>query len=182
MAILKRIARGYLSFFSAINWLSVMGVTVSGIGVVLMTFLVTLDVISRTVFNVSVTWAGEMTWYLLCFGIFFSLAGALMEELHVRALFIVTRFPRKVQDTLRIITSILAMIGVGFLIHQGWLKALQAYQSHQVSLTPLSTPLWPIMLTIPIGGFLFFLQWIVRLTLYIRALRGEEVKELERIL
>ena len=182
MAFNKRIARACNSFLSVINWLSTRGIALGAVGVVIMTFLVTFEVIMRYVFRAPTVWGMEITYYLLAFGIFFSLAGALKDELHVRALFIVTRFPRKVQDILRVITSIIAMIGVGFLVWQGWLKVLHAYRIHEVSLTPLSTPLYIIMLVIPIGGLLFFLQWIVRLTLYIRALRGEEVKELERIL
>ena len=68
---------------------------------------------------------------------------------------------------------------VAILIWQGSLTVVTSYQIHEVPVVPLRTPLFIIRLFIPIGSFLFLLQWIVRLNLYTRTLRGEKVEEME---
>lgn len=167
----QRRGKIYKKFLSTINWLSDKGGFIAAIFVIVMAFLVAAEAILRYGFNSPTVWSVEITSYLMCFAIFLALARALKEEQHVRALFIISRFSRRVQDVARIITGFVSMIGVGLLVWTGWLQAENAYHIHEVSLTPLDTPMFIIKLAIPIGGLLFLLQWIVRLTAYMEVLR-----------
>ncbi len=166
----------YDSFLALSNWLTVKASGLGAIGVIIMCLITTYEVIMRYIFNRPTIWSLEMGTYLLALAVFGSLAAALMEEEHVRALFVLSHLRPKVQQIARVIATVPAIGVVLLFLWQSSVALIKTYQVHEVSMTPLQTPQWLPQALLPLGLFLFLLQWIVKMTEYIRALGTDQIR------
>lgn len=125
----------------------------------LLMFLTAIDVVGRFFFNHPITGTFELTGILLAFVIFYSLGMLQIKDQHIEIDFLSNKFPRKIQDILKMLISFALFI---FLILFTWqlielMKRL--YASNSVS-GDLGFPMYIIVALVSIGSFLFTLSYL----------------------
>jgi TRAP-type mannitol/chloroaromatic compound transport system permease small subunit len=167
---MKFIIDGYLRAIDSVNdWV---GKLVSYLGLFMMVIVV-IEVVSRYFLNSPTIWATEMNEMLLCG--YAALAGgyALLHKSHVSVEIIQERLSRKTQAVLNLFTYMIGFVFLGILIWTSWGNAMEAWEYSERSESLFAPPLFPVKVTIPIGGVLFFLQLIAWYIREIRVLMGK---------
>ena len=151
-------------------------VWLGGGALILVSCLVTLEVVLREVFLIGLSAATEISAYVLAVSTAWAYAYALFERNHVR----VDAFIRLLPPRLLVWMDVLAMLALawfaGTLLWHGWGVLGMSLETGARAMTPLSTPLW-----IPQGlwvlGIAFF--FATCLLLLLRALRLIAAGEVE---
>ena len=166
---MRKIIDGYLKMIDAVNdrvgkWVSFLGL--------LMMVIVVIEVVSRYIFNSPTIWATEMNEMLLC--AYAALAGgyALLHGAHVSVEIVQERMSRKTRAVLNLFTYLIGFVFLAILIWTSWENAMEAWEYSERSESLFAPPLFPVKVTIPIGGALFFLQLIAWYIREIRVLMG----------
>lgn len=173
---MKTIIDGYLRVIDAIN--DRVGKLVSFLALFMM-FIVVIEVVSRYFLNSPTIWATEMNEMLLCG--YAALAGgyALLHEAHVSVEIVQERLSRRTQAILNLITYLIGFVFLAILIWTSWENAMEAWEYSERSESLFAPPLFPVKVTIPIGGVLFFLQLIAWYIREFRVLMGDSDSESE---
>ncbi len=119
-----------------------------------------LDVILRYSLNRPIHWMLEITEYIMLYIPFLCAAVVLKEEGHIRVDLLINRFSRKNKAWVNILTS---LVGGIIMLAYTWFGAqttLDAYRRGVPSLESLRTPVFLILMIIPIGSFLFTIQFL----------------------
>jgi len=124
---------------------------IAGVGVLLMSLAITMDVFLRYVFNAPTKWVNEASSYMLLVVVFLGLAYALREKAHIRIDFIVIRLPRRVQDWLQVISSIAFLIFTVILCYFTWNIFLTTVRFATTSRSIWDIPLAPWQVFLPLG-------------------------------
>lgn len=111
-----------------------------------------LEVICRYFFNSPTHWTSAFCLYL--FGASGVMAGGwvLKRDKNIRVDIFYTLYPKRVQAAADIITCIFVFFWGYLITHYGWIKFINAVRRQEMSFSSWSIPMWPIRLTIPIGG------------------------------
>lgn len=150
-------------FSSVINRLTTAGGQVSAFAVLAMALVITGDVMSRWLFGAPTPWAMESAGYLLVIAIPLALAYTLRVGGHIRVTVFVDRLPEKVQNWLKVITSIL---GLGYTILLCYLTSDQTAVSFTLKTTSGTVTeviIWPFQVFIPMGLALISLLLILNI-------------------
>ncbi len=127
-----------------------------------------IQVISRYVFNSSLSWAEEALRYLFIWMFFLASAAAFKEKLHVGLDIIVDSFNQKLQTVIHTVIDILLIIFLSYLVFYGYLFA---YENMAQLSTALEIPIGLVNSAIPTGSALMIL-YLVR-NIYLRFKDGE---------
>lgn len=162
-------------FLSIIDSLSEWTAKLCGFLVVVVTIVVTLEVVMRYAFNAPTIWGLELTIYLSC--AIYLMGGAYIHSLreHVRVDVIYKRFTLRTRAIVDLITFLLVVTVFGVLLWFGtkwtWLALIGGTTSGSI----WSPIIWPMRLIIPLAAFIMLLQG---LAMFIRdyniAMRGKE--------
>ncbi|QIT54671.1 TRAP transporter small permease subunit [Aquisalimonas sp. 2447] len=157
MTALRMLLRG-ITWFN--EWL---GRAVLAYLVLVMFALLFIEVNMRYVFNAPTVWTGELTQML--FGAYAILAGAyiMTQRAHVNVDIFYSRFPRRVQAGVDILTSVLFFAFVLVLVTEGYSMAADSVSRWETSRSAWDPPLWPVKVAIPVGAGLLLLQGTVKL-------------------
>jgi len=132
-----------------------------------------IDVILRYSLNRPIHWMLEITEYIMLYIPFLCAAVVLKEEGHIRVDLLINRFSRKNRTWVNILTS---LVGGIIMLAYTWFGAqttLDAYQRGVPSLESLRTPVFLILIIIPIGSFLFTIQFLRQMAGYYKTLTQE---------
>ncbi|MCA8863656.1 MULTISPECIES: TRAP transporter small permease [unclassified Halomonas] len=124
---------------------------VAGTILVFLTLLVTLEVVSRAVFNVSFHMVEEVTGYLV---VALTLLGAglsLRDGTLFRVAFLFDKLPHPARASLMALFSLLGVGVCGVLIWQTCRLVASSYTRGNVAPTVLMTPLWIPQMLLPFG-------------------------------
>ncbi len=167
---MKTLIDGYLRVIDSVN--DRVGKLVSLLGLFMMVIVV-IEVVSRYFLNSPTIWATEMNEMLLC--AYAALAGgyALLHEAHVSVEIVQERMSRKTQAVLNLFTYMFGFAFLAILIWTSWENAMEAWEYSERSESLFAPPLFPVKVTIPVGGVLFFLQLIAWYIREIRVLMGK---------
>lgn len=135
--------------------------------------VVLFEISVRYVFNISQTWAPEMS--IFPFGTAIALGGAytLLHRGHVRMDILYSRWPPKAQAAVDIVTFVAFLAFVGVLLWFGTKSFLIAVALVERSESAWRPVMWPIRLMIPLGAFLMLLQGLAQFTRNILTLIGK---------
>ena len=150
-------------FSSVIDWLTTAGGKVSAFAVLAMALIVTGDVISRWLFGAPTPWAMESAGYLLVIAVPLALAYTLKVGGHIRVTIFVSRLPRKAQDWLKVITSIMGLGYTIVLCYLPWKQAFTSFTFKTTSGTAIEVMVWPFQVAIPVGLALISLVLILNI-------------------
>ena len=143
------------------NWCLTACVTMACVSLLLMTLLITVDVIGRKLLRPTGV-AQEISGYLLVSIVFLGLAYALKEGTHIKIDLVTSKLAPKAQRWLETSTS---LIGVFFCTWLIWFTAghaVEYYTQGSRSMTFLHVPLWVVQIIVPVGLGLFALVALLR--------------------
>lgn len=132
----------------ALLFLFVMGVT-------------TYEVLMRYIFNSPTTWSLEISVILTLWGTFLGLAYTLQQGGHTSVDLVINRLSTRKRKTIRICIYLFMLLFCIFLTWTSLGPAIEAYFIKEVTQSYIRTPLFILMIPVPIGGILLILE-IVR--------------------
>jgi len=161
--ILKRLAifTGRL-FGRAVNWITVVSCGIAGLAVLVMTLIITMDVVLRYAFTPT-KWVHEFSGYLMIMAVFLGLAYALKKDAHIKVDFLVARLPKPVQNWLKVINSILFLVFTTMLCYFNWHLFAESLALKTSSFTAVDVIVWPVQLLMPVGLAIMGLLLIVNI-------------------
>lgn len=147
----------------------------SGIGVVAMAFVIMIDVTLRYFFGKPLLFADDIGVYSMIFITFVGAALTLKNRRHIMVDLFYQMLPRRAQLLLDVATTFVGCFVIWILTWYTIVWVKETYESGFMSSGILQTPMWIPMSVVPIGLFLFGLQYIVECVKVVRILRGQEI-------
>ena len=149
-------------------------------GLLMMFSLITvcIDVVMRYFFNRPTGWVLQFSEYILLYIPFLAAAFVLREESHIRIDIVLNRLTEKARSLINMVTSLLSCIVLAILTYYGTYITIDFYQRNVPTLKYLKIPEFLVIMVIPIGCFLFSIQFIRRAYRYYKAsgTRNEDVE------
>ncbi len=150
--------------------------------VVLLAFawlLVTIDVLLRATVSRSITWTMEVVGYTLVYMTLLSAAWVLRRERHISVDMVLHRFNPAPRAVVNIVISVLGAIT--WLII-AWYSGHFTWDNFQMGSTfadqaIVKPPMWTILVILPFGSLLLFIQFARRTFGYLRDLRTLSSKQ-----
>jgi len=143
-------------FESAIRYLAITGAYALGI----MMILATADVLGRYLFNSPVKGSYEIVGYILLMVVTWGLAYAQKQRMHIRATFILHKFPEKLQQTITILSNIAGLILFTLITWQTVLL-FQRYLAEGRQDPSLHLAIAPFIILLIIGTTLFSIRLLL---------------------
>lgn len=127
------------------------------LAIVLM-LIVTFDVIMGYFFRSPTTWASEISAYILVFTPFLAGAWILKKDQHVKLDFLMERLNERNKLILAIVLYIVMMVVCGIIFWFGIQSVMHHYLIKYRTPTLLMLPKWPLLMVIPFGFLLLFIE------------------------
>jgi TRAP-type C4-dicarboxylate transport system permease small subunit len=131
-----------------------------------------IDVILRYCFNRPIHWMLEITEYIMLYIPFLGAALVLKEEGHIRVDILINHLSERSRGRLNVITSFVG--GIVMLIYTwfGGQVTWDYFKRGVPTLESLKTPMFLILMIIPIGGFFFTTQFFRQMVGYYQKLKN----------
>jgi TRAP-type mannitol/chloroaromatic compound transport system permease small subunit len=147
---------------------------ISMVSALVLTGVMTYEVVVRRLFNSPTLWAYDISYMLNGTLVFLGGAYTLIKNEHVRIDFLATRLPQRVQDLVNAAFYLLLFLPIlGVLAYTAIGEAWRAYATG--ALEPASTwgPLsWPFYAALSVGLAALFLQSVAQMLRHVQAARG----------
>ncbi len=169
-----KILKKFTSIIDNTNYLLAI---LAGLLIIFLMLTVTYEVVVRYFLGQSLIWTVEITGYILLYVTFLSAAWLLGREEHVKMDLVLNRLSPKAQAILNTITSVIGAIICLIIVWFGIKVTWQFYQLGYLATSELRPPQFLIILIIPVGSFLLFIQFLRRSYGYLiswRTLSGKE--------
>jgi len=140
-------------------------VALTGAIVIFIMLLITADVVLRFFFNSPIDWTLDISEILLLYIPFLTAAWVLKNDGHIRVDILYNMFSPRFRGVLNLLNSFLGMIVFLLITWYGAQVTSDLLSKHILELR-LGIPTFAIIVIIPIGSFLLFLQYL-KLTLNI---------------
>jgi len=134
-----------------------------GYAIILVTFAVAFEIVSRSVFRSGTIWANETTIYLSAMAYLLGGGYALQHRRHVAIDFVYLMFRPRVRRGLDLFAFVFFIAYAGTLTWIGSKMAWTSYLQNEGTGTPWDPIIWPVKMAIPVAGLLLLLQGIVNL-------------------
>ena len=128
----------------------------------IMMFSVCFEILVRNILGRSQLWLMEINEIFLLYITFLAAAWVLRREGHVKMDLLLSRLDPRVQTIVNIITSIIGIVICFVFTWYGAKVTWSHFLTGQRMPTALEIPYYPILLIIPIGSFLLFIQFLRR--------------------
>lgn len=137
--------------------------TAGMVAVLAIMMIMTVDVILRYVFNKPLLWAYDASEYLMVGFTYCTIAYAELREDHVSIGLIVSRFRKKTQVVLNLISRFI-MLALSFIIaQQAWLRTIDSLRVGRTAIGPVKIPQAPADASVLIGSLALCLILIVKI-------------------
>ena len=139
------------------------------------------EVVSRYIFNSPTLWAHEMSRHF--YGAHFMLGGAyaLLHGNHVLTDVLVGNLSPRKRAIVDALFWLVFFFYISLLLWKGTEMAWASVERMETTHTYFRSPVWPVKLTIPIGGGLIMLQGIAQFIRYVTtAVTGEKLATVEK--
>jgi TRAP-type C4-dicarboxylate transport system permease small subunit len=146
----------------------------SGVGVVIMAVLITVDVFLRYFFGKPLLFADDISVYSMIFITFVGAALTLKMKKHISVDLFYKMLSRRAKLWLDVATTFVGCFVIWVVTWYAIVWVRYTYESGYMSPGILGTPMWIPGLALPIGCFLFGLQYIVECVKVVRALHEQE--------
>ncbi len=146
----------------------------AGIILVFIMLSVCVDVIMRYFFSRPLIWVTEITEALLLYITFLGTAWLLRKEGHVKVDIIFNRLSLRTRSCLGVIGSLIGIVISLSLIWYGFYVTWDYYQRGIYDPTALELPLAAVIIIIPIGGLMLFVQFLRRTWKYVEDMLGKD--------
>ena len=134
--------------------------------------ITTYEVFMRYIFNAPTTWSLEVSVILTMWGTFLGVAYTLQKGGHTSVDLLMNRLSERPRRILRIFIFLFIMLFSIFLAWASLPPAIEAYLIKEVTQSYTRTPLFILMISIPIGGILLALEILRELLELFQSKRG----------
>jgi TRAP-type C4-dicarboxylate transport system permease small subunit len=163
-----------------IEKLSSAGGAISGVSILLMSGLILLEIILRSVGGFSLLVSEEYSAYLLVVFGSMALADTFKSEGHIRVDLILSKLSVRARLIVNGICSILGFMVFAFVTYQAWGQFYGSWSSKETSMYYSKTPLWLPQLPLFLGSALMGLQLLSSVVIQLKSLgktREEKLPE-----
>lgn len=122
--------------------------------------MVTIDVVLRKIFSITMSGSDEMSGYVFAAGTTWAYSYCLLHRSNIRIDAVYNLLPRRLCGVLDIVGVVLLLIFNAVLTRHAWEAFATSYVRNSVSITTLATPLWIPQLFWVIGLIAFQLTLI----------------------
>ncbi len=150
---------------------------VAGVLIILMMLAVGSEVVTRYFLNRAIVGVVDVSEILILYITFLAAAWLLRGEGHVKMDLVLKRLKPKAQTSLTIVTSIIAAIICFILFWYGARVTWDNFQRGIEEVGIMEVPTFAIVVIIPVGGFLLFIQFLRRAYGYWTKSRAPVTKE-----
>jgi TRAP-type mannitol/chloroaromatic compound transport system permease small subunit len=133
------------------------------VGILLMTTIVSYEVVMRYGFQAPTIWATELITFVFAGYVFLGAGYTLLHRDHVGMDVLYSRLPARAQAALDVLTSVFVLLYCWVLMATGWDTAWQALTTGRTTGTDWNPPLFPAAVLLPIGAGLLLLQALAKL-------------------
>jgi len=155
----------YLAYFSCVLWAGVV-------------CIVAVDVFLRYFLNRPLVWGITVVEIILATVTFLAAAWLLKEEAHVSLDAVVSRLKPRARAAVMTITSIMCAIACGIICWYGFFVTLYHFELGSILVQKtLYIPKAPLLTVVPIGLFLFTIQFLRRAYKFLQIWRGVAEEE-----
>lgn len=151
----------FRSMRETIYWLNGLLAVLAGWCILAIAAFSTYGVFSRYVIGRPDSWSYPVSAYLLAFVVFFSLAKALQEGVHVRIEFIVSMLPNRIAVAVQFVADIIVLAFSSLFLWVLWKVFYQSYVSGRIDESVLGWPLVFIQWVLPFGAAMFLLTHVL---------------------
>ena len=144
----------------------------AGILLLFVTVGTCIDAILRYLLNRPIPWMLEITEYVMLYIPFLGAALVLKEEGHIKVDLLIYRLSDRNKIRISIVTSLVGGIIMSIYTWLGIQVTLDFFNRGVASLEYLKTPMYLILMIIPIGGFFFAIQFFRQSFSYHRRLKN----------
>lgn len=131
---------------------------IAAMTVVMMMIVIFVEVVSRTLFNVSIPIGVEVGEYLLAVVVYLGASYTLREKGHIKVDFVLKRFPTRSQKVLNLVTMLLTLVVTILLVWYGWHLIIESYTLGSKAWSVLHTPLFIPQIFMGVGIILLLMQ------------------------
>ena len=136
---------------------------VASLALLLMTLIVSFEVISRYFFNSPTIWAWDVNVQLMVLVLMLGLSEACRKDLHVRVDVLVANLSARMKAFLDILFAPVFLFIAVMLVWSGWDYFSSSYSHLERASTVFAPPLYPVKFFLPLGGALLILQGVLKL-------------------
>ncbi|MCX5910086.1 MAG: TRAP transporter small permease [Deltaproteobacteria bacterium] len=147
----------------SITVLNRFGRNLAGAGLLVMTALVTADVLLRRLFNRPIIFADEVSGYLLVLVTLLGVGYTLQENGHIQVTMMTDRLTPQKQAYLRILVCGIGLFYSGILLYLTGQVTWESFDQKSFSPTPSQMPLFPFQMVMPLGFLFLFFQLIIEI-------------------
>ena len=148
------------SIHSRLERISQLAVWVGGAALLAAALMVTVDVLSRKIFNVTMSGSDEYSGYVFSATTTWAYSYCLLHRSNVRIDALYNYLPRKVTAVLDVVGLLLLFYYMSIMTYYAMISFLDSWVSNSVSITTLGTPQWIPQLFWVAGLILFFITLI----------------------
>ncbi len=127
--------------------------------ILIMTLLITIDVIGRTLFGKSTLVADELSGYMLVAIVSLGLAHTLKAEKHITVEIITSRLPEVKRKKLEVVVYLLSAAFMTWLTWATWYPVVKNLNTQ--SITSLHMPMWIPYLLVPVGSAMLAVAFVL---------------------
>ena len=140
---------------------------------VYLVIFISLEVVMRRFLGIQMNWVMDVSEFILLWIPFLGAAWLLKREGHVKMDIVLNRFRPGTQYLINTITSTLGALACLVIAWASARGTLEFFQTGEVDiLATIQPPLFLVLLVIPVGSFLLFIQLLRRAYGYLRSWRA----------
>lgn len=136
------------------------------------TVIMTIQIVSRYVFNDSISWGEEYCRYGLVYSTFLAFPVCIKRRITLKIDILMDLFPKKARWVLELIGNLASIFFYGYFAYSSIAVIKAQYLSGVVSAI-VKMPLWVVYVIVPIGFFLAFLRQIWDTYLYVTGKKSD---------
>ncbi|MGN7396676.1 TRAP transporter small permease [Peribacillus frigoritolerans] len=142
--------------------LIIMGAYLAGLFIILTTFMIFFEVVSRALFNQPTIWATELSIYAIIGSCFLGSAYAVRTYSHITVDLLINNVNDRIKTILAYLSNALGLVFSIIFTFYGFHHSMKTMELDVTSATLLRVPMYLPELLLPVGGVLmclaFFLQ------------------------
>jgi len=136
-----------------------------GIALLVSAFIVTIDVLMRKFFSITMSGSDEISGYVFAASTTWAYSFCLLHRANVRIDALYNFLPRAVKAILDVGGAVLLLVYMGILTKHATFVFLESWANNSVSVTTLQTPLW-IPQLLWLGGLYLFISTLIFVCLH----------------
>jgi TRAP-type mannitol/chloroaromatic compound transport system permease small subunit len=133
---------------------------ISSFLILVITGVILFEIIARFIFGKPTIWAFEIS--LSLYGIYVALLGAygLVTGAHVNVDILYARFSPRTKAGVNLFTWLIFFLWCGALVWMAWIRGWDSVMIRESESTAFGCPIYPVKLSLAVGGSLLFLQGV----------------------